>query len=591
MNPKNIKISSVISKDIRPYLGQFIVIIFIGVISGLAKSSVSKFTEFLFGLWENKYSEIAIREKAPYLFDIFSLSLIYQIPIVITIAYILANITRFFVLSRTKIISEKICNGLRTKILHQYLNSSLSYLEHFKSGSGGLISRMLGDINYVQGSYYRIGELLKEPIVVLFSLGYLFWTDYKLTASLFLVLPLVTLVITSTSRSLKRNSRRNQENLEEISSTLKESLDGSRVIRSFNLESKIKSRFEEQISKFFKYRKKIIILEELNGPVSESLTTILLAGIFIFVGLQIQDAKMSVSEFLGYGVALALLLDSAKKTQDAFIRLQQGLVARTRMEELLTGEDQFLIDTGTKTFPKTWDQIEFKNLNYTIGHRQILKNINLTIQKGETVALVGPSGSGKTSLLNLLEKFVNPTSGSILIGDTSLSEMSSYELRQNVALVSQDVFLFRDSIEENIKAALVDANFTDIEAAAKAANIANLVETLPEKYKTSVGDRGQRLSGGEKQRISIARAFLKNAPILLLDEATSALDTESEFEVQKGLQTLMQGKTCLVVAHRLSTIRNANRIIVIKNGEIVQIGSHNDLANKPGEYQRLLELS
>lgn len=607
MKQEKIKILPILKKDISPYFGSFILLILIGLFSGVAKSSISALTKKLLSAWEEKTpSTLIFLEEATHPFMLWVKSVftpfynfflngneqIIRIPFLIAACYIIANITRFIVHAQTRLIAEKICIGLRKKLLNQYLQSPLSYLEQFKSGSGGLISRMLNDINQIYIGFTKTADLIKEPTVCVLSLIYLCIIDLKLTLMLFAILPFAALFIAGISKSIKRNSRRNQENLEEITSTLKETLDGSRIIRSFNLEDKIRNRFESQIRLFYKFRRKITLLEESNGPITESLSTILVTFILITVGILIIDDKITVAEFMGYGVALGLLFDSAKKTQDAIIRVQQGVVARHRLEEILQVGEEHQNDPKVQlAISNQWDAISFKDVNYSIGDRAILKNINLEIKKGETVALVGPSGSGKTSLLNLLERFISPDSGHIFLGGTDITHFRLNELRSQISLVSQDVFLFRDTLKENIKASMSEATAEDVKNAAIAANVHAFIESLPDGYQTLAGDRGQRLSGGEKQRISIARAFLKDAPILLLDEATSALDTESEFEVQKGLQTLMTGKTCLVVAHRLSTIRNADRIVVLKNGEIVQSGTHDELANESGEYSRLLALN
>lgn len=607
MDQKKIKLLHLLKKDIAPYLGGFIALIVVGLVAGITKSTLPWLTSRLLTLWERpeelstSFLEeashpiiVAIREFVAPLYNYLFTGddQIVRLPLVILACYIFSNIARFIVCSQTRLIAEKICIDHRKKLLNQYLQSPLSYLEQFKSGSGGLISRMLNDINQIYAGFTKTADLLKEPVVCLGSLLFLLYvTSLKQMAFLFVLLIFVAVFVVTLTKSIRRNSRRNQENLEEITSTLKETLDGSRIIRSFNLEEKIRIRFKKQVDQFYKFRKKITLLEESSGPITESFTTVIVAAVLITVGLLIKKGEMTVAEFMGSGVALGLLFDSAKKTQDAIIRIQQGLVARVRLQEiLLVGEEHISDPQNVIAMPTDWDSIKFKNINYSIGDRHILKNINLTIKRGETVALVGPSGSGKTSLLNLLERFISPNSGSIFIGNADITAVPLHELRRHISLVSQDVFLFRDTLEENIRASVINATHADIEAAAKAANVHSFIQSLPDGYQTLAGDRGQRLSGGEKQRISIARAFLKNAPILLLDEATSALDTENEVEVQKGLQTLMKDKTCFVVAHRLSTIRNADRIIVLKNGEVVQTGTHQELADQQGEYHRLLNL-
>ena len=294
--------------------------------------------------------------------------------------------------------------------------------------------------------------------------------------------------------------------------------------------------------------------------------------------------ELRSEEFTSFFFALGLLADSVKKIQNSYIKLQQCSVALIRMEELLNEHQPVSNPDNPRPFPTNWEQITYKNVNFSYEDKKILNGIDLTVKKGEVIALVGMSGGGKSTLVNLLERFNDVSSGEISIGDTNIQDMDLKELRSNIALVSQDVFLFSDSIANNIHLGNLSRNISDVKQSADMANATTFIEGFPQQFDTQVGDLGGRLSGGEKQRISIARAFYKDAPILILDEATSALDTQSEIEVQKGLETLMKGRTAFVIAHRLSTIAKADRIIVLKEGKITEQGSHENLLSQKGEY-------
>ncbi|MEK7355333.1 MAG: ATP-binding cassette domain-containing protein, partial [Bdellovibrionota bacterium] len=296
------------------------------------------------------------------------------------------------------------------------------------------------------------------------------------------------------------------------------------------------------------------------------------------------------ARFVSFLVAAGLLQAPIKKLQDAGVKIQQSVVVTERVFSILDSTSEVPQAKNPRPFPRDWKTITFKNVSFKYGGELTLKNVNLTVKRGEIVALVGESGSGKSTLVNLLERFYDPTSGEILIDDVPLDQIDLRDLRHNVALVTQDVFLFRDTIERNIHAGDFGKKIDDVEKSAKLANAHSFISATPARYKSPVGERGSFLSGGEKQRVSIARAIFKDAPILILDEATSALDSVSEMEVQKGLQHLMEGRTAFVIAHRLSTVFNANRILVMKKGEIVEQGNHETLVASGGEYHRFFQL-
>ncbi len=564
-------------KDIKPHSKVFILIMILGVVAGISKSAPAMFIQQLGEIWQNKP---------------FDETKSLQLPFLIAISLIISNMSRYVVTTNMRLISERLCLNLRLRLLDKYLYSSLDLLSLESSGRGGLMSRMLQDISIIQAGYSRIADIIKEPVVFVVTLVYIIYINTFLSMILLCSMPLIFFVISRFVKSLKKHSAKNLISLGTLAQTLKESLDGSKIIRSFNLEKKMRGDFERQINNYFATKKKIIQREELSGPVSEMLITFSFATVLILIGQLISENQMNMPDFIGYVVAVGFCTDAGKKMQDAFMRVQQSLVARQRLEDLLVQVDTILEPVNPKPFPKDWDYVQFKNVSYKIADTEILKNISLKIKRGEQVALVGHSGSGKTTLINLLERFIDPTSGSIKIGKTDIRDIKISELRDNIALVSQDVFLFNDSIKENILSGnqIQKLSEDDLLLASKSANAHKFIESFPEKYATQVGDAGARLSGGEKQRISIARAIVKDSPILLLDEATSALDNQSEAEVQKSLNDMMQNRTSLVIAHRLSTIQNVDLIYVLDQGNVVQSGSHDDLKQVTGLYQNLLRI-
>ena len=328
----------------------------------------------------------------------------------------------------------------------------------------------------------------------------------------------------------------------------------------------------------------------MAGPVTEFIATILILGIIVYMGFEAAADRVTLGDFVAYATALLQINGPIKKIQESYVRVQETVVAAQRAFSILEDPNEVPQSDSLKPFPKDWKTITYQNVSFSYGKDQILKSVNLIIQRGEMIAFVGASGSGKSTIVNLLERFFDPTQGEILVDQTPIREINLKDLRANVALVTQDVFLFSDTIERNIWAGDFSKPREGVIAAAKSANAHNFIMRTPLGYENRVGDRGNLLSGGEKQRVSIARAIFKDSPILILDEATSALDSQSEVEVQKGLDELMQGKTAFVIAHRLSTISRAHKIVVMKAGEIVEIGTHQSLLQTTGEYHSLHQL-
>lgn len=514
----------------------------------------------------------------------------YQLPILITILWVVAAISRYFHMYLMIYTSEEVAVNLRRQLMNKYLSLNLSFFQSFVRGSGGLISRMLNDINLVQAGFRRVADAVREPFLAIFSFVYLLYLDWQLTLFVLIAIPIVSTVARRMARSIRKYSHLNQESMEDITQTIKESLDGTRIVQAFNLQPEIRRRFEEQASHYLATRDKIISREESTGPISETLVAVLIAAILVYIGFQIRDGTMNVGGFVSFTVAIGFMQDAIKKVQDSFIKLQQAGVALERLHSILISTDEIHDPAEATAFPENWSAIHFRNVSFKYDDESVLDHVDLEVKRGEKVALVGTSGAGKSTLINLLPRFFDPTEGAITIDDTDLRHMKVDELRSKMALVTQDVFLFSDTVERNIQSGDFSKGTEKVEDAAKMANAHDFITRSGRGYQSRVGDRGSLFSGGEKQRISIARAIFKDAPILILDEATSALDSHSELEVQRGLDQLMKGRTALIIAHRLSTIRDCDRIVVMEKGRIIEIGSHDELLKRGGAYSQFCEL-
>jgi subfamily B ATP-binding cassette protein MsbA len=559
--------------ELRPYKKRMIFVILTGIMISGFKALTPELMRRLSLAWESKDAHLT-----------------YQLPVFIAGTWMAASVLRYFHLFWMLYISELIAVNLRRKLMNKYLSLSLAFFQNFQTGSGGLISRMLNDIGIIQGGFQKVSDIVREPFMVMFSFASLLYIDWRLTFFVLAGTPLITAVLRGFARSVRKYSKHNQESMEGLTQALKESLDGTRVVQSFNLQNEMRRRFEEQADLFLSSKAKIISREEASGPVSESLSSIFMSIVLVYIGNQALHSQLSVSDFLGFLTAIGLLADSIKKVQGGYIKMQQSSVALERLQSILEDTHTLAEPSQPRAFPEDWREIEFRKVSFRYGDQDVLHRLNLKIQRGEKIALVGSSGAGKSTLINLLPRFFDPTEGEVLIGGVPLDHMRLDDLRAHVALVTQDVFLFSDSVERNIHSGNFARAVHDVAEAAKLANAHEFIARNPEGYLTRVGERGARFSGGEKQRISIARAIFKDAPILILDEATSALDSESEREVQKGLDSLMEGRTALIIAHRLSTIAKCDRILVMDKGEIIEEGNHNELMVQKGAYHRFFQL-
>jgi subfamily B ATP-binding cassette protein MsbA len=407
-----------------------------------------------------------------------------------------------------------------------------------------------------------------------------------------LVVPISAFIISKIVKRLKTQAVSAQQTYGNMISYLDESLQGVRIIKAFNATDFIKKRFNDENAKYSKILRSMAKRQQSASPVSETLAITMISCIVLYGGYLILNKKSDLNgaQFIAYIAIFSQLMRPAKAMSDSFSNIHSGIAAGERVLALIDEKPAIKDAPNAKEFAGFNESIEFKNVSFAYGDRQILNNINLTIPKGKTVALVGPSGGGKSTMMDLVPHFMEPQSGEILIDGQNINDFTAQSLRALLGVVNQESILFNDSIFNNIAFGKTNVTLEQVKDAARIANAHNFIIETEKGYETNIGDRGTKLSGGQRQRICIARAVLNNPPILLLDEATSALDTESEKLVQEALNNLMKNRTSLIIAHRLSTIQNADTIIVLESGTIVEQGNHLELIENNGLYRRLIDM-
>jgi len=511
----------------------------------------------------------------------------YLIPLALIGIYLFRGVGLFlgnYFLSR---VSEFMVHNLRCEMFEHQLNLPNEYYDEHNSGK--LISRITFNVTQVTAaSTEAIKVILREGIAVIALLSTLFYLNWKLSLIFLAIAPIIALVVTIASKKFRKLSSKIQLAMGDVTHVTSEAINGYKEVKSFAGEEYETKRFYQASMDNLKHNIKMVKTASINTPLLQMIVAMALA-LLLFIGLSFLD-QMSAAEFITYMTAAGLLPKPIKQLSDVNSTIQKGIAAAISIFELLDSEEEQ--DTGKVIVERVKGKVEIKNLNfsYTQSDTQVLKQVNFILKPGKSIALVGRSGSGKTTLANLLPRFYHSKEGMILLDDIAVTEYTLKNLRKQIALVSQDITLFNDSIAKNIAyGALADCSHEQIRAAAKSAYALEFIEKLPEGFDTIIGEDGTLLSGGQRQRLGIARALLKDAPVLILDEATSALDTESEREIQAALEHVMQGRTTLIIAHRLSTIEKADQIIVMDQGSVAETGTHSELLSKEGLYYSLYQ--
>ncbi len=501
---------------------------------------------------------------------------------------VLANIFRYLERVMATKLRVDLVKNIRMDIFRKV---SLLHIGYFNSErKGDLISRFTNDVLEVENAVMNsLKAVLKEPVTILVYFIILFTISYQLTLFTLLVLPLTGGVLAEIIKRLKKQAIQSQESLGRIVNILDETFSGMRVVKAFNARNFVIKKIDDESALYRKLNKSLSYKNELASPVSEILGVMIIAGIIFFGGNLVlsENSSLEPEAFLGFLAIFSMIIQPAKNFSNGITALQKGTASADRIFSVIDTEPLIQNKPNAIVLPQFERDIEFKNVTFAYEKEFVLKNINLTVKKGQTIALVGQSGGGKSTLADLVPRFYDPTDGEVCIDGISLRDYDLESLRKVMGVVTQESILFNDTIFNNISFGMPGVSKEAVEQAAKIANAHDFITQTEQGYETLIGERGSKLSGGQRQRISIARAVLKNPPILILDEATSALDSESEKLVQEALFNLMKNRTSLVIAHRLSTIQHADEIIVIQDGQVAERGSHDQLIQLRGLYWKL----
>jgi subfamily B ATP-binding cassette protein MsbA len=509
----------------------------------------------------------------------------------------LALLAALFVKNALSYVSEFELNGiglgmvrdLRRDAYDRLITQSSRF--YARSSTGDLMSRILTDAEQIQLAFgSQLADFAQGALTMALVLLYAFSLNARLAFLVFVIAPIVLLSILQNARRLRRTAISSRERLGEMGSLLSETLRGHRVIKTYGMEGYEKARFGAANGRYFRVSRRTIRIQALNGPLMEVLAGTGLAAIFAYAAGLIPQGRLTVGELVSFLAAILMLYKPLKDVTRTNLTLQLALSSASRIFEVVDAENEIAERPGARPLPPLSEAIRYEGVDFAYAEDPVLRGIDLEIRRGETVAIVGPSGAGKTTLVNLLPRLYDPTAGRVALDGTDLRDATLASLRRQISLVTQDVILFDSTARENIAYGEPDASEERVRAAAKAACADEFIEKMPQGYDTPVGEGASRLSGGQRQRLAIARALYKDAPILILDEATSQLDVESETLVARAVRNLMAGRTTLVIAHRLSTVRRADRIVVLDEGRIVESGSHAELLTRNGLYRRLHDM-
>ncbi|MGD9972983.1 MAG: lipid A export permease/ATP-binding protein MsbA [Desulfatirhabdiaceae bacterium] len=528
----------------------------------------------------------------PVLDDIFfsrDLTMLKLIPLAVILIYLLRGISMYGQDYLMNDVGQGIIRKLRNMLYDRIQDLPLAFFHAEKTGV--LMSRITNDVNIIRNMVSTaVTASLRDCFSIIGLTGVIFYRDWKLALYALIILPVAFIPVVKFGRRVRRVSTGCQESMAEMNAFLHETFSGNKIVKAFGMEPYEKNRFHQKTEELFQLEMKAVVAKSLSSPIMEFLAGLGIAFIIWYGGYRVINGASTAGTFFSFMAAVLMLYDPVKKLSGLNNSIQEGLAAADRVFDIVETVPGIRESANPVQIRQEPHSVRFRDVWFQYDDVMVLKNINLRVKAGDIVALVGMSGGGKTSLVNLIPRFYDVSRGAVLIDGIDVRNASIRSLRHQIAIVTQEPILFNDTIRNNIAYGNPSAQMSEIERAARAAYAWEFIDRLPNRFDSSIGELGSRLSGGEKQRICIARALLKDAPILILDEATSALDSESEMLVQKALENLMKGRTTFVIAHRLSTIGYASRIVVIVDGEIVEEGSHDELFARQGDYWKLYQM-
>ncbi len=512
-----------------------------------------------------------------------------MICISIVVVFFLKNLFRYLAIMMMASVRTGVVRDIRQQLFQKMVQLPLSYFSEKRKGD--IMARMTADVQEIEWSVLNaIEAIFREPIMIIVSLAILLLMSAKLTFFVFILLIITAVLIGGVGKTLKRKSAIAQELLGGLLSTLEETLGGLRIIKGFTAQNQVAKVFGKENNAYRDTMTQLLWRKDLSSPLSEFLGVSVFVVLLWYGAQEVFEGQLEAAAFMVYLGIFYQIINPAKSFSTAYYNVQKGIAASERVGEILGAPIAIKNQENPIAIESFKDEIMFDSVSFAYTDQPVLSNINLTIKRGQTLAIVGPSGGGKSTIADLLMRFYEVSQGAILIDGVNIKSYDINQLREQMGIVSQDPILFNDTVFNNIAFGIENATEQHVIEAAKVANAHDFITELPNGYQTNIGDRGDKLSGGQKQRITIARALLKNPPILILDEATSSLDAASEKLVQDALINVMEGRTSFVIAHRLSTIRYADTIIVLQDGRIVESGNHEELVSKGGSYSKLAKL-